>query len=658
LSYRKIFRRLVDIEEAKLIIEEFTSLKPLGCEEISLEDAYGRVLAEDVISKIDVPSFDKSAMDGYAVIAEDTYEASEVHPINLKLKGKIEAGEEPKTALNSGEAVEVATGAPIPKGANAVVMIEYTKEVDGKVEVFKPVVPGENIIPVGSDIMMGETILRDGQKLTFREIGVIAALGLKKIKVYKTPKAALISTGNELTALGEPLSYGKIYDINSYSLKGALIECGAYPINLGVAKDDLDEIKLKIKEALEKADLVITSGSTSAGFGDVMYKVINELGEPGVIIHGLSVKPGKPTIIGVVKGKLIFGLPGYPSSAISIFNALVKPILLRLTGLKESKETFIEAKIPFKIFSAKGRREFILVHLVKSKEDYLAYPILSDSSVISSFALADGYIDVPAEIEFLEENEKVKVNLFSLKIDVPDLIFIGSHCIGVDSAFSLMLKNNYISSFKVINAGSIGGLKAVERGEADLAGIHLLDESSNEYNAPYLKKMNLIGKAALIRGYTRRQGFIVAKGNPKGIKSFEDLFRKDVTFINRNKGSGTRVLIDLELKKAAEKIGLLFEEAKFKVKGYNIEAKTHSAVAAAVKYGKADLGVGIEYYAKSNGLSFIPISNENYDFVTPIDRLEKDSLRKFLLILQSKEFQKDLIEKFNFIIDKPGEIIC
>ena len=655
---RKIFRKLVDVEEAEAIIANFLSLKPFGCEEVLLEDAYGRVLAEDVVSKIDVPNFDKSAMDGYAVIAEDTYEASEVHPIKLKVKGRVEAGEAPKIEVFREEAVEVSTGAVIPKGSNAVVMVEYTKEVEGEVEVFKSVRPGENVIAVGSDIMMGETVLRAGQKLTFREVGVLAALGLKKVKVYKKPIVALISTGNELVNPGEPLSYGKIYDINSYSLRGALIECGAQPINLGVASDNENEIKMKVKEALEKADVVITSGSTSAGVGDVMYKVINELGKPGVVIHGLSIKPGKPTIVGIIKEKLIFGLPGYPSSAASIFNALVKPIILKLSGLKIERETFIKAKMPFKVFSAKGRREFIFVHLVKSKDGYLAYPIISDSGAISSFALADGYIDVPAEIEFIEENEEVNVHLFSSKIEVPELIFIGSHCIGVDLAFSLMQKKNYVSSFKIINVGSFGGLKAVERGEADLAGIHLLDEASKEYNLPYLKKMNLIGKAALVKGYSRKQGFIIAKGNPKKIKGFEDLFRSDITFINRNKGSGTRVLIDLGLKEAAKKLGISFEEAKLKVKGYNIEAKTHSAVASAVKYGKADVGVGIEYYAKLNDLSFIPISSESYDFIISIDRLNKEPIKRFLAVLQSKEFQKELTEKFNFIIDNTGEVIC
>jgi len=655
---RKIFRKLVDVEEAEAIIANFLSLKPFGCEEVLLEDAYGRVLAEDVVSKIDVPNFDKSAMDGYAVIAEDTYEASEVHPIKLKVKGRVEAGEAPKIEVFREEAVEVSTGAVIPKGSNAVVMVEYTKEVEGEIEVFKSVRPGENVIAVGSDIMMGETVLRAGQKLTFREVGVLAALGLKKVKVYKKPIVALISTGNELVNPGEPLSYGKIYDINSYSLRGALIECGAQPINLGVASDNENEIKMKVKEALEKADVVITSGSTSAGVGDVMYKVINELGKPGVVIHGLSIKPGKPTIVGIIKEKLIFGLPGYPSSAASIFNALVKPIILKLSGLKIERETFIKAKMPFKVFSAKGRREFIFVHLVKSKDGYLAYPIISDSGAISSFALADGYIDVPAEIEFIEENEEVNVHLFSSKIEVPELIFIGSHCIGVDLAFSLMQKKNYVSSFKIINVGSFGGLKAVERGEADLAGIHLLDEASKEYNLPYLKKMNLIGKAALVKGYSRKQGFIIAKGNPKKIKGFEDLFRSDITFINRNKGSGTRVLIDLGLKEAAKKLGISFEEAKLKVKGYNIEAKTHSAVASAVKYGKADVGVGIEYYAKLNDLSFIPISSESYDFIISIDRLNKEPIKRFLAVLQSKEFQKELTEKFNFIIDNTGEVIC
>ncbi|MEM3392420.1 MAG: molybdopterin biosynthesis protein [Candidatus Bathyarchaeia archaeon] len=655
---RKIFRKLVDIEEVESIISEFLSLKPLGCEEVLLEEAYGRVLAEDVISKIDVPSFDKSAMDGYAVIAEDTYGASEAHPVKLKVKGKIEAGEESKIEVFRGEAVEVSTGAPIPKGSNAVVMVEYTKEEGKEVEIFKPVYPGENIIFAGSDIMMGEIVLRCGQKLTFREIGVLAALGLRKVKVYRKPVVTLISTGNELINPGDTLSYGKIYDVNSYSLRGALIECGAQPINLGIVSDNEEEIKMRIKDALEKADVIVASGSTSAGAGDVMYKVIEELGEPGVIIHGLSIKPGKPTIIGVVKGKIIFGLPGYPSSAASIFNALVKPIILKLSGLNSEGEAFIKAKIPFKVFSAKGRREFIFVHLVKTKDAYLAYPIISDSGAISLFALADGYIDVPAEIEFLEENEEVKVYLLSSKIEFPELVFIGSHCIGVDLAFSLMRKKNYISSFKIINVGSFSGLKAVDKGEADLAGIHLFDEFSKEYNMPYLKKMSLIKKVVLVKGYIRRQGFIVAKGNPKNIKSFEDLFRSDVTFINRNKDSGTRVLIDLGLKEASKKLGISFEEAKLKIKGYNIEAKTHSAVATAVKYNKADVGVGVEYYAKINNLSFIPISNENYDFIISKDRLNKESIKKFLSILKSKEFQNEITEKFNFIVDNStGEII-
>jgi putative molybdopterin biosynthesis protein len=657
---RKIFKTLMSIEEAIEKFYEYFKPSTIGTEEIPLEKAFGRIVSEDIIAKVDIPPFDRAAMDGYAVRAEDTYGASEDNPIRLKLLGKIEAGEKPSIEVHEGEAIEIATGAPIPKGANAVEMIEYTHQENGYVYLYKPTTPGENIIAAGSDIMSGELVLREGQRITSREMGVLAAIGLNKVKVYKKPKVAIISTGNELLPPGKPLEYGKIYDINSSSLIGAVIESGGDPIFLGIARDDLNEIKEIIKKALNQADIVITSGSTSVGAGDKLYAIIDELGYPGIIVHGLTVKPGKPTIIAIVNGKPIFGLPGYPSSALMIFSILVSHVIRRMAGIKDYNERIsINAKIPFKVFSAKGRREFLPVHLIKDESlNYLAYPIQKDSGAISSLSIADGFIEIKENQEFLEEGEIVKVNLFGSRLNLADLVIIGSHCIGIDVLIRIIKKIDPSIYIKTINVGSIGGLYAIKRGEADIAGIHLFDETTSEYNKPFIEKYDLLGKVLLIKGYTREQGFIVAKGNPKKIHWFDDLLKDNVSFINRNRGSGTRVLIDFYLKNLSKEKGLSFEKLIKSIKGYDFEVKSHSAIASAVLNEKADVGVGIKTVALMNGLDFIPIINEHYDFVIPKSRLNKKSIQVFLSALKSNEFKEELKKVPGLIATSEiGEII-
>jgi len=657
---RKIFKTLNSLEEAIKKLYEHFNPSIVGIEEIPLEKAFGRIIAEDIIASVDIPPFDRAAMDGYAVRAEDTYGASEDNPIRLKVIGKIEAGEESFIEINEGEAVEIATGAPIPKGANAVEMVEYTHQEKDFVYLYKPIGVGENIIPAGSDIMIGELVLREGERITSREMGILAAIGLNKVKVYKKPKVAIISTGNELLPPGKPLKYGKVYDINSYSLAGAVIESGGEPIVLGIVPDDLNEMEKMIKKALDQADIVLTSGSTSAGAGDKLYKLIDKLGKPGIIVHGLTVKPGKPTIIAVINKKPIFGLPGYPTSALIIFFMLVSNVIHKMAGIKDHKERIsIEAKIPFKIFSAKGRKEFLPVHLIKDESsNYLAYPIKKDSGAISSLSMADGFIEIKENQEFLEEGELVKVNLFESKLNLADLVIIGSHCIGIDVLLRIVKKIDSSIQTKVINVGSIGGIYAIKRGEADIAGIHLFDENTGEYNKPFIKKYGLLDKALLIRGYNREQGFIVAKGNPKKINWFEDLLRNDVSFINRNKGSGTRALIDFYLKKLSKEKGISFEKLIKNIKGYELEAKSHSAIASAILSKKADVGIGIKTIALMNGLDFIPIANENYDFLVPKSRLNKKSIQVFLKAIKSNEF-KEAIEKIPGLVvtNEIGEII-
>ncbi|MEM2904662.1 MAG: molybdopterin biosynthesis protein [Candidatus Bathyarchaeia archaeon] len=644
MSNRKVFRSLASIEAAEAKLREHFTPKPVGVEEAALQEAYGRILAEDVFASIDVPGFDRASMDGYAVRAQDTFGAEEDRPVRLTVVGKVEAGEKPSFEVGPFEAAEIGTGAPMPKGANAVVMVEYTEQRGAQVDAFRAVSPGENVTAAGSDIMLGELVLRRGQRLTPRELGVLAALGLRTVKLYRKPKVAVISTGNELTPLGRPLEYGRIYDINAVSLAGSVVESGGTPLLLGVAGDRREEIEAKIREGLQSADVVVTSGSTSAGVGDLLYRVIDSFGEPGILVHGISVKPGKPTIIAVVNGKPLFGLPGYPASAMVIFNLLVKPVISAMAGVFEARRaTSVEAQAAVRIYAARGRREYLPVYLVEDETGRLkAYPLLSGSGAITSLAMADGFAEVPENREFLDEGETLRVTLFSPELQPTELMIIGSHCVGVDALLGLLFEAKPGLTAKVVNVGSVGGFQAVSRGDADLAGVHLLDEATGEYNRPFLAKYGLAERAVLIRGYSRVQGLMVAPGNPKRVTGLRDLLRTDVSFINRNAGSGTRLLTDLCLRRVAEENGLTLRALTERIKGYSVEAKSHSAAAAAVLYGKADVTVGIRAAAVNYGLDFIPLADERYDFLALKTRLEKPAVKAFLEALRSPEFKVHL----------------
>ncbi len=643
MTERKVFRKLLSVEDALKKLEENYVAVPLGSEEIAVDRSFGRVLSEDVVSMVDVPSFDRATVDGFAVIAEDTFSAQEDKPVMLRIVGKVEAGEKSDVEVGRGEAVEIGTGAPVPKGADAIVMVEETDQKDDVVSIFKAVAPGENVMGAGTDIMAGEVVLRFGEEITSRDVGLLAALGKSRVNVYRKPRVAIISTGNELVAAGQKLDYGKIYDINSMTLAGAVIESGCEPVSLGICSDNPDEMKAKIQQALSISDVILTSGSTSAGAGDILYRILGDFSGPGIIVHGLSVKPGKPLIIAVVEGKPLFGLPGYPTSALMMFNVMVKPIISRMRGRAVESATWLEGTVASRIFSAKGRREFLPVHIIRDEVGRnLVYPVLSGSGAITSLALADGFIDIPQNQEFIEEGETVRVELFSPSFRAADLVFIGSHCIGLDILFSRLKRRIPDLSFKIINIGSMGGLEAVKRGEADVAGVHLLDEPTGEYNLPSLAQYGVTETVALIRGYNREQGFIVPKGNPKRVKSFEDLLRDDISFINRNLGSGTRLLIDLNLREIAEARGLSFSQLANRIRGYRVEAKSHSAVALAVLNGKANAGFGIRTAAEIYGLDFIKVVDEKYDFLIPKRRLERSSVKQFVSELRSAEFRKEL----------------
>ncbi|MHC1610823.1 MAG: molybdenum cofactor synthesis domain-containing protein [Candidatus Methanospirareceae archaeon] len=398
-------------------------------EKVKVAGALGRILSADVFSALDVPPFDRAIMDGYAVVASDTFYADENNPASLIVTGYISTGESPPQGIKKGYCMGVSTGAPLPGGANATVKVEdtaeYTESLEGKkrrkVRVYKPVAPGENIMLAGSDIKRGERIVRRGTMLTPRETGLLAACGINEVEVYKKPIVAIISTGNELIAPGEELEPAKIYDVNGQTLSDSIRECGCSPYLLGIARDNIEEISKRLKESLRVgADVIIVSGGTSAGVGDLLPKVIEELGE--ILVHGVDIKPGKPFIFGTLQGTPLFGLPGNPTSALVTFNLFAAPLLRRISGIPEGggwKGGRIKAKAAERIFSERGRNEYVLVNLLSAKEpepegvSSIAYPILTGSGAITTLAKADGYIFIEKGKEIIEEGEEVEVELLT-----------------------------------------------------------------------------------------------------------------------------------------------------------------------------------------------------------------------------------------------------
>ena len=397
------FGRLASLEEAREIL--FKHAPQVESIEVGLGQAVGFVLAEDVKAEIDVPHFVKAAMDGYAVRAEDTFEAADSRPVTLNLLGSIEPGMQPERAIGRGECFEIATGAALPEGADAVVMVEYTEQKENEVKIRRSLAPGANVVGVGSDIEKGKTVLSKGMVLEPGHIGVLAALGRENVAVRRPVKVALLSTGDEILSPGERLTPGKIYDINYWTIEAALRKEKCQVINLGLAKDDMGSLKEKILKGIKLADLVLLSGGSSLGGGDLVGEAIEDLGE--LLIHGIAVKPGKPTMVGTVQGRLVIGLPGYPMSALSNYYILIEPLLLRMRGGKKEAR-YTEAKLSRKVASTIGRFEFLPVRL----EGEQALPITKGSSAITSLAFSHGFIEIGENVEVLNKEKKVRVRLF------------------------------------------------------------------------------------------------------------------------------------------------------------------------------------------------------------------------------------------------------
>jgi len=409
-----MFRRLISFEEAVNSIKDHCPLKPVGIESVLLREASGRVLAEDVISDLDIPPFDRSTVDGYAVRSEDTYGVDDENPKVLKICGEIKIGETPRVSVRVGEAAQIPTGAPIPEGADAVVMVEYTVTRKDRVEVFRPVYRGENIMRKGTDVSKGELVLKRGETLTPAYIGVLAAIGKERVNIYARPKIAILSTGPEIVVPGKPLPYGKIYDINSYTLATAAKEVGCEVVYVAVVPDEESKIEKELKRTLEKADVVLTSGGVSVGPMDLLPKVLSRLSGKELVFSGVAIKPGKPTTFAVIEGKPVFSLPGHPTSALTIFYLFVRPLLLRLMGREAEAFKVVKANAGLKMFPAKGRRTFVMVKLLKKEDNLIAYPVpTGQSGAITTLAKADGFVIIHEKRQFISEGEEVEVHLFS-----------------------------------------------------------------------------------------------------------------------------------------------------------------------------------------------------------------------------------------------------
>lgn len=409
----RVFRKLLTLDEANEAISHL-ELAQLGKEQVPLLQAHDRILAENITSHLDIPPFNRSTVDGFAVKAADTVGADEKQPKRLKICGMVNIGELPKVTISKGEAAEIVTGAPIPDGADAVLMVEDTEKAGYELRLFSVVTIGENVMKKGTDIQRGQTVLKAGQTLGSREIGVLAAVGLAKVTVHAVPRVAILSTGGEITEPGMPLPPGKIFDINAYTLYNAVLESGGNPVYFGVVPDEKEKLRASLEKALTAADVVLTSGGVSVGPKDLLPMTVASLGEPGVVFSGVAVKPGKPTTVALVRGKALFALPGHPASALLMFHLLARPVIWRLSGRPTANAKIIRALAGMRFFSAKGRRTFVMVKIRRIDEKKIIADAVETgaSGAITTLAKADGYVEIPENQQFVDKNDEVEVTLF------------------------------------------------------------------------------------------------------------------------------------------------------------------------------------------------------------------------------------------------------
>jgi len=638
---RNIYLSKKSLTEAhRILFDSFQWSALRDQETVAVPDAVGRVLAEAVFARFSSPHFHAAAMDGIAVKAEDTFGVSEATP---------------KTLTIGQDAFYVNTGHVMPTDADAVIMIENVNVLDQKrVQIEAPAFPWQYVRKVGEDIVATELLFPRNHAVTPYCVGALLSGGVFEVAVRKKPRLLIIPTGSELVdwrdMRAEHLQPGKVLETNSFVL-GKLVEAsgGTFERHAKV-EDDADAIAAAVDGAVKDTfDMVLIVGGSSAGSQDYSRHVIEQLGD--VLVHGVTIMPGKPVVIGSVQGKPVFGIPGYPVSAIIAFEQFVGVAMSRILEQPESKRPTIEVRPTKKIASKLGVEEFIRVKLGTVDERVVATSLPRGAGSITSFTEADGIIRVPANLEGLNEHEPVQAELLKPFQAIDNtIVVVGSH----DNTLDLLadqIKAAYprltLSSSHV---GSMGGLMAIKKGVCHLAGSHLLDTNDGSYNRSYVKRYLPDTRVKIVNLVLRDQGLIVAPGNPKEIKGIEALAREDVSFVNRQGGSGTRILLDHKLQQ--------MHLERTAINGYDLEEFTHMSVAVAVLSGTADVGLGIYAAAKALKLDFIPVVTEQYDLIIPEMYFETENVQRLLATINSGQFKKRVEALGGYHTDKTGEIIA
>jgi len=612
---RKVYLNNTLRQEALRIFMEGVEI-PRLVESVAVTEALGRVTAEPVFARLSMPSYHAAAMDGIAVKAESTFEASDQRPLTL---------------LPDKDFFNINTGNPLPEGFDAVIKIEDLQMLnDGSAELLAPATPWQHVRPVGEDVVAGELIVSSRHQLKPPDLGAILAGGVTEIPVLQRPHVAIIPSGSDLIKPDKKLERGQIPDFNSTVIAAHLIGWGAIPQIMPIVPDDLDTIKTALQSAIEKADLVMINAGSSAGESDFTYQAISELGK--VFLHGVATRPGKPTILGKIDGKPVIGLPGYPVSAYLSLDWFAKPFIYRYYGLPVPVRECLEVKLGRRVVSELGIEEHVRMTVGYVNDRYIANPLTRGAGVTMSLVRADGLLIIPENSLGYEQDENVEIELLKEKSTLRhNLLAAGSHDLILDLLATALKEANPILNLSSAHLGSMGGIMAIGRGQAHLAGVHLFDPETGEYNVPYIKKMLPGKKLHLVNLVYRMQGWIVPAGNPEKVKSIVDLADTKKGYINRQKGAGTRLLFDYLLKEA--------NLSPDRIRGYEREEHTHLNIAAAVAAGTASAGLGILSAAKAFDLDFIPLVEERYDLLMDDNFTTSPEASLLLDIITKPEFK-------------------
>jgi len=613
VSDRRQFRDLSSPAEAREAIAGL-DLSP-DAETVPLDEARGRVLAERIDAALDVPGFDRASVDGYAVRAADTFGADEADPVVLDRIGTVHAGAEPDVTVREGTCAEISTGAVMPDGADAVVMVERTDEVTEGIAIRTSVAPGDRVMVAGADVAAGSRALGPGTLLTPREIGLLSALGVDAVPVRGRPTVGIVSTGDELVRPGGDLNSdaGQIYDVNSYTVAAGVEEAGGEAVLYPHVGDDYDEMERLLVEAADECDLVLSSGSTSASAVDVIYRVIEEEGE--LLLHGVSVKPGKPMLVGRLDDSAYIGLPGYPVSALTIFRTFVAPAIRSAAGLPDPRTATVDGRMAVQERYSEGRTRLMPVGLVEADGDTLVYPVDKGSGATTSLVEADGVVEVDADTEYLAEGEPVTVQLFSPDVRPPTLLGVGED----DPALSRLL--DHVERPRYLDVGSRQGRRRLRDGVPDVAVV----------SGPSDRDVDAVD----IGNWTREWGLVVPAGNPDGVEGLTDLVDRDLRFSNRSTDSGLRASLDAALDGLADERGADRRDLTDAIDGYSLTVKGFESPPRTVLAGDADAGLGLRATADALGCGFVSLGSESVRVLANPARTDKPGVGSLRSILDA-----------------------